>query len=159
MTGRWVEIEFDCLPLRSITRLDVPVDASPVYEQFVLRVKEAMSRHGSHNTYYLHGGRCAYYLTNDPAQGKIEFAFEGTVMTDEGDRSTKAVDINVKLQGETCSWLSEPFVGFLAESVQHAVLVEFNRYINAGDLEKTQQRIQAVQEQSDSAEGFVGMYL
>ena len=42
MMGQWVEIEFDCLPLRSINRLDVPVDASPVYEQFVLRVKAAM---------------------------------------------------------------------------------------------------------------------
>ena len=57
MSGQWVEIEFDCLPLRSVTRLDVPVDASPVYEQFVLRVKEAMAKHGSHNTYYLHRGR------------------------------------------------------------------------------------------------------
>jgi len=159
MTGRWVEIEFDCLPLRSVTRLDVPVDASPAYEQFVLRVKAAMSKHGSHNTYYLHRGTCAFYLTNDPAHGKVQFAFEGTVMTDESDRCTKAVDINVKLKGETCGWLSEPIVGFLAESVQHALLVEFNRYIDAGDLEKTQQRIKAVQEQSDSAEGFVGMYL
>jgi hypothetical protein len=159
MTGRWVEIEFDCLPLRSVTRLDVPVDASPVYEQFVLRVKEAMSKHGSHNTYYLHRGTCVYHLTNDPAHGKVEFSFEGTVMTDEGDRSTRAVDIHVKLHGETCSWLSEPIVGFLAESVQHAIVTEFNRYIDAGDLEKTEQRIKAVQDQSDSAEGFVGMYL
>jgi heme-degrading monooxygenase HmoA len=50
-------------------------------------------------------------------------------------------------------------VGFLAESVQQAVLVEFDRYIAAGDLAKTEERIQAVQSQSDSAEGFVGMYL
>ena len=159
MTGQWVEIEFDCLPLRSITRLDVPVDASPVYEQFVLRVKEAMSKHGTHNTYYLHRGMCTYHLTNDSAHGSVTFAFEGTVMTDSGDRRTKAVDISAKLHGETCSWLSEPIVGFLAESVQHALLVEFNRYIDAGDLEKTEQRIKAVQEQSDAADGFVGMYL
>jgi hypothetical protein len=159
MTGQWVEIEFDCLPLRSVTRLDVPVDASPAYEQFVLRVKAAMSKHGSHNTYYLHRGTCTYHLTNDPAQGTVSFALEGTVMTGEKDRRTKAVDISVKLEGETCGWLSEPIVGFLAESVQHAVLVEFDRYIDAGDLEKTEQRIKAVQEQSDLAEGFVGMYL
>jgi hypothetical protein len=159
MTGRWVEIEFDCLPLRSVTRLDVPVDASPGYEQFVLRVKSAMAKHGSHNAYYLHRGSCVYYLTNDPAHGKVEFGFEGTVLTDENDRRTKAVDLNVKLDGETCAWLSEPVVGFLAESVQHAVWIEFNRYIDAGDLEKTQERIRAVQRQSDSAEGFVGMYL
>ena len=159
MSGQWVEIEFDCLPLRSVTRQDVPVDASPVYEQFVLRVKEAMAKHGSHNTYYLHRGRCSYHLTNDPARGGVSFAFEGTVMTGEDDRQTKAVDVSVKLDGETCAWLSEPVVGFLAESVQQAVLVEFDRYIAAGDLAKTEERIQAVQSQSDSAEGFVGMYL
>lgn len=159
MTGQWVEIEFDCLPLRSITRLDVPVDASPAYEQFVLRVKAAMSKHGSHNTYYLHRGSCTYHLTNDPSRGTVCFDFEGTVMTGPSDRRTKAVDIAVKLRGETCAWLSEPVVGFLAESVQHALLVEFDRYIEAGDLEKTEQRIKAVQQQSDAAEGFVGMYL
>lgn len=159
MNGNWVDLEFDCLPLRSITRLDVPVDASPVYEQFVLRVKAAMQKHGSHNTYYLHRGKCTYHLTNDPARGSVTFSFEGTVMTDTTDRKTKAVDISVKLAGETCAWLSEPIVGFLAESVQHAVLVEFNRYIEAGDLEKTEQRIRAVQQQSDAADGYVGMYL
>lgn len=83
MAGQWVEIEFDCLPLRSVTRLDVPVDASPVYEQFVLRVKEAMAQHGSHNTYYLHRGRCSYHLTNDPGCGRVSFKFEGTVMKPE----------------------------------------------------------------------------
>jgi uncharacterized protein (DUF1330 family) len=157
--GQWVEAEFECLPLRSITRLDVPVDASPAYEQFVLRVKDAMAKHGTHNAYYLHRGKCAYHLTNDPAQGRVVFAFEGTVLTDESDKTTKAVDLTVTLDRETCSWLTEPIVGFLAESVHHAIMVEFDRYILAGDLEKTNQRIKAIQEQSDSAEGFVGMYL
>ena len=73
MTGQWVDIEFDCLPLRSVTRLDVPVDASPVYEQFVLRVKEAMNKHGSHNTYYLHHGTCTYHLTNNSERGSVTF--------------------------------------------------------------------------------------
>ncbi len=159
MTGQWVEIEFDCLPLRSVTRLDVPVDASPAYEQFVLRVKQAMTKHGSHNAYYLHRGICTYHLTNDPEIGTVTFRFEGTLLTGEKDRLTKAVDISVKLEGETCSWLSEPVVGFLAESVQHALMVEFDRYIEAGDLEKTEQRIKAVQDESDAADGFVGMYL
>ena len=80
-------------------------------------------------------------------------------MTDSSDRTTKAVDISTKLASETCAWLSEPIVGFLAESVQHALLIEFNRYIEAGDLEKTEQRIKAVQEQSDASDGYVGMYL
>ena len=159
MNGKWVEIEFDCLPLRSVTRLDVPVDASPKYEQFVLRVKAAMQLHGTHNSYYLHRGKCTYHLTNDPDVGEVVFAFEGTVLTDSEDVKTKVVEVTVKLEGETCSWLSEPMVGFLSESVQHAVLVEFDRYISAGDLKKTEERIKAIQADSDAQEGFVGMYL
>ena len=42
-------------------------------------------------------------------------------------------------------------VGFLAESVQHAVLVEFDRYIEAGDLEKTEQRFGEEEEQPHGA--------
>jgi hypothetical protein len=30
---RYVEIVFDCLPLRSVGRLDIPIDASPKYRQ------------------------------------------------------------------------------------------------------------------------------
>ena len=159
MTGQWVDIEFDCLPLRSVTRLDVPVDASPKYDQFVLRVKAAMEKHGSHNAYSLHRGTCTYHLTNDPDVGTVVFCFEGVVLTSDKDLRTKGVDIEVKLEGETCAWLSEPIVGFLAESVQHALLVEFDRYIEAGDLQKTEERIKAVQAKSDEADGFVGMYL
>ncbi len=159
MVGSWVEVEFDCLPLRSVTRLDVPVDASPAYEQFVLRVKEAMSTHGTHNTYYLHRGVCTYHLTNDPARGKIVFSFEGTVMTGEQDRRTKAIDVRVSLKAETCDWLNESMVDFLSESVRNALMVEFDRYIDAGDLKKTEERIQAIQQQSDASDGFVGMYL
>ena len=157
--GQWVEIEFDCLPLRSVTRLDVPVDASPVYEQFVLRVKDAIKKHGTHNTFYLHQGRCVFHLTNDRNCGEVAFRFEGTVMTGEKDRQTKSVDLSVELDRETCAWLSEPFVTFLNESVQHAVRVEFDRYIQAGDLDKTEERLRKVNEQCDDAGGFVGMYL
>ena len=105
MSKRWVEVEFDCLPLRSVTRLDVPLDASPKYEQFVLRVKAAITQHGSHNTYYLHGGKCVFHLTNDPQRGEIAFSFEGTAMTCSKDRQTKSVDLTVELSRETCGWL------------------------------------------------------
>ena len=158
MVGNWVEIEFDCLPLRSISRLDVPVDASPKYEQFVLRVKEAMSKHGTHNTYYLHRGTCVYRLTNDANRGEIVFSFEGTVLTGARDVQTRAVDIRVEILRETCEWLNEPMVEFLSESVRQALLVEFDRYIEAGDLEKTRQRIEQMQNDGDP-DSFVGMYL
>lgn len=159
MAGKWVEIEFDCLPLRSISRLDVPVDASPKYEQFVLRVKEAISVHGTHNTFYLHRGRCSYHLTNDANTGEVTFAFEGTVMTCEKDLMTKAVDLSVELHTETCNWLNEPIVEFLAESVRQALRVEFDRYIEAGDLQKTRERIEKLQSDNDSPDVFTGMYL
>ena len=159
MIGHWVEIEFDCLPLRSVTRIDVPVDASPKYEQFVLRVKAAMEKHGTHNTYYLHHGTCTFHLTNDAKRGAVAFTVEGCVMTDSEDRRTRAVDVDVQLSRESCSWLSEPAVAFLAESVRHALVVEFDRYIAAGDLKKTEERIRMIQQESDAAGGFVGMYL
>ena len=159
MAGNWVEIEFDCLPLRTVTRLDVPVDASPKYEQFVLRVKDAINKHGSLNTYYLHQAHCTYHLTNDPKRGMVRFRFEGTVLTGEQDRHSKQADLIVSLEQETCAWLTEPMVEHLSESVRQAVLVEFDRYIEAGDLEKTKQRIAQQQAESDEAGGFVGMYL
>lgn len=159
MDARWVEIEFDCLPLRTVTRLDVPVDASPRYEQFVLRVKQAIAKHGTLNSYYLYQAHCTYHLTNDPARGQIRFAVEGVVLTDTSDQHAKQSDLIVRLEQETCAWLTEPIVEFFAESVRQAVLVEFDRYIRAGDLRKTEERIRQIQQQSDNAGGFVGMYL
>ncbi len=157
--GRWVDIEFDCLPLRSVTRLDIPLDASPVYEQFVLRVKAAIEKHGAHNAYYLSSASCTFHLTNDPNAGTVRYAIEGTVLTDVGDLTTRAVDLSVRLDRETCPWLTEPIVDFLAESVRQAVIVEFNRYIEAGDLRRTQERVEKIQSESDASGGFVGMYL
>ncbi|TWU45536.1 hypothetical protein Q31b_07100 [Novipirellula aureliae] len=159
MFGKWVEVEFDCLPLRSVSRIDVPLDASPTFEQFVLRVKAAMAKHGAHNTYYLHRGVCRFHLTNDPLIGMVEFSFEGTVMTGQKDLKTKALELKVELTRETCDWLTGPFVELLAETAQRAVMVEFDRYIEAGDLQKTEDRIKAIEEQSDAEGGFLGMYL
>jgi hypothetical protein len=157
--GQWVEIEFDCLPLRTVTRIDVPVDASPAYEQFVLRVKAALEKHGTHNAYYLYAANCTFHLTNDPQNGMVRYAVEGVVLTDDTDRKSRGCDLNVRLDRETCSWLTEPVVDFLAESVRHAMMAEFDRYILAGDLEKTRQRIEKVQAEAEAAGGFIGMYL
>jgi hypothetical protein len=157
--NRWVEITFDCLPLRSVTRLDVPLDASPKYQAFCECVSTAMETHGSHNTYYLYNGRCAYHLTNHEDVGMIQFRFEGTVMTDEQDRRTVRCDLDAKLVRETCGWLTEPIVAWLTETVSQSVAVEFGRYIEAGDLEKTKQRIEKLQAVSDESGGFIGMYL
>jgi hypothetical protein len=158
-TGKWVDIEFDCLPLRSVTRLDVPFDASPVYEQYVLRVKAAIEKHGSHNAYYLSSASCTFHLTNDPNSGTVRYTIEGTVLTNNDDLKTRAADLIVRLDRETCPWLTEPIVDFLAESVRHAIVVEFDRYIEAGDLRRTQERLDKLQSETDASGGFVGMYL
>lgn len=156
---RCVEISFDCLPLRTVGRLDIPIDASPKYQQRCECIKGAMERHGCFNSYYLYNAKAIYYLTNDSARGMLEFSFEGTVLTDTSDEKTKSADLKIKLKGETCDWLTQPVVDWFLQTVREAVKVEFDRYINAGDLDKTRQRIKEIEEASDGADGFLGMYL
>ena len=156
---RWVEISFDCMPLRSVTRFDIPLDASPKYRAFCETVKAAIEKHGSMNSYFLYNARCCYHLTNDANIGSIEFKFYGTVLTDEGDARTKRCDLSVDLVGETCPWLSSPIVEWFQDTVARSVAVEFDRYISAGDLQQAKQRIERIQQASDEAGGFVGMYL
>ena len=40
--SEYVEIEFDCLPLRSVGRMDIPIDASPNYRARCERIKHAL---------------------------------------------------------------------------------------------------------------------
>jgi hypothetical protein len=157
--NRWVEISFDCLPLRTIGRLDVPLDASPKYQGFCERIKQAIEKHGSHNTYYLHNATCIYHLVNHAESGLLEFRFEGVALTDSTDERTDTCDLQVDLVRETCDWLTEPAVAWFAETVPHSLRVEFDRYIEAGDLQQAKERIEKIQAASDDAGGFVGMYL
>ncbi|MCR9118243.1 MAG: hypothetical protein NXI22_15015 [bacterium] len=157
--SRWVEITFDCMPLRSIGRLDIPIDASPKFRAFCERVKAAIEKHGSHNTYYLHNAQAVFHLTNSPDLGMLEFAFEGTVFTGANDLETRKCEFEIELRRETCDWLSEPIVQWFEETLNRAVMAEFDRYIQAGDLQKTKQRLEELQQQADEAGGFMGMYL
>lgn len=156
---RWVEISFDCLPLRSVGRLDAPLDASPKFQQFCERVKTALDKHGAHNTYYLYNARCVYHLANSAEVGMIDFAFEGVAITDPNDQETKHCDLEVELKRETCPWLTEPIVAWFASIVQHSVAVEFDRYIAAGDLKQAQERIAKIQAKIEEQGGYLGMYL
>jgi hypothetical protein len=154
-----VEISFDCLPLRSLGRLDVPIDASPGLRAMAERIQKAIRKHGSHNTYYLHKAACVFRLTNDPGMGTLEFAFEGTVLTDPEDGKTVHADLDVTLRRETCEWLTEPVVSWFRETVSQAVVVEFDRYIAAGNVQRAVERLARLQAESDSHEGFLGMGL
>ena len=63
------------------------------------------------------------------------------------------------MAAETCDWLTEPFVQWFKGTVKRSVAVEFDRYVRAGDLQKAQERIDRIQQESDESGGFVGMYL
>ncbi len=157
--NRYVDLTFDCLPLRTISRVDIPIDASPKYQARCERILKAMEAHGTFNTYYLYNAKCVYHLTNRDEVGMLEFHFEGTVMTDSTDQHTERTDIEVELKRETCDWLTEPVVAWFVETVRRAVIVEFDRYIAAGDLEQAVRRVERLQKESDRSGGFVGMYL
>ena len=81
------------------------------------------------------------------------------MLTCEADEQTRDCHLQVELKRETCDWLTQPIVDWFAESVRHAVEVEFDRYIQAGDLEKTKERIDQLEASQEATEGFLGMYL
>jgi hypothetical protein len=156
---RFVDIAFDCVPLRSIGRLDIPIDASPAYRALCERLKQALAKHGSYNSYYLHNARCVFHLTNREDLGTLEFEFQGTVLTDPEDRHAVHADLEVTLVRETCDWLTEPIVAWFHDTVTQAVLVEFDLYIAAGDLDRARQRIEQIQARVEQSGGFIGMDL
>jgi hypothetical protein len=154
-----VEIAFECLPLRSVGRFDAPLDASGDVVAFYHRLRQAAQKHGLYNTYYLHQARCVFRLTNDEQVGMVEFAFEGTVLTDTEDRKTLKCDLSVELSRDVCEWLTAAATAWLAETVRQAVRIEFDRYIAAGDLRRTVERIERLRAESDARGGFLGMGL
>jgi hypothetical protein len=154
-----VAIRFDCIPLRAVQGLAVPTEASPGYRARLERMHRAAARHGSRNAYYLTGGACTFQFTNVPHAGWVRFAFEGTVLTDDGDGHCVGSDLAVRLDKETCDWLTQPAVEWLAVSVRHAIEAEFDRYIAAGDLARAKERLAREQEACDASGGFLGMNL
>lgn len=157
--NRWVEITFRCLPLRSVASFAPPVDAPPEAAATYRKLRAAAQKHGLHNAYFLHEGTCVFHVTNHDQIGTIAFAFAGTVLTDAGDVHALRCDLEVELTGEVCEWLVAPVVEWFAESVREAVKVEFDRFIAAGDLDKTIRRLQQLQAESDAQGGFLGAWL
>jgi hypothetical protein len=154
-----VDVSFECLPLRDVARLDVPLDASEQYQQFVLMVKRAIDEHGRHNTYFLSRGHCVYFLTNEPDLGEITFHFYGTVFTDADDVRCVGADLTVEFASETCPWLIQSVIDWMLESVTYTVKSEFDRYIRSGDLQKARQLAAERLALANEAGGFLGMYL
>lgn len=80
-------------------------------------------------------------------------------MTDGDDRKTIACDLRVDLQGDTCDWANAKIIAWFQESVRRAVMVEFDRYIAAGDLERAVERLRKLEEQADARGGYLGLGL
>lgn len=135
------------------------MDASPKLEAKLLRIRQAIEQHGTFNTYYLHNAACTFHFTNDRSVGSVKFEVEGTLFTNQEDKAAVSTHFQVQLEKETCDWLNQGIVSWLAESVPRAIRVEFNRYIAAGDLAKTRERMESIEQSVEESRGFVGMYL
>ena len=81
------------------------------------------------------------------------------VITDSGDMQAQHADLEVELIRETCDWLTAPVVEWFQQAVQYAVCVDFDRYIEAGDLARTKERMAKLQAEIEKSGGHVGMYL
>src|SRR5690606_24090780 len=92
-----VDIAFECLPLRTVARLDVPLDASETLQRRGARIKAAFEAYGPERTYYLYNARCIYRFANSEVEGMCRFEFEGVVRTDAGDRKCEETSLEVRL--------------------------------------------------------------
>jgi len=154
-----VTIRFDCTPLRSVVNAKVPTEASPRFRALVERMQAAAGRHGTRNTHYLTNASCTFHFTNSADSGWVEFSVEGTVITDDRDTHTVGSDLTVALSKENCDWLNQPAVNWLALSARRAIEVEFDRYIAAGDLGRTLERLATEQAAIETGGGYLGMNL
>jgi hypothetical protein len=138
-----VEIAFDCLPLRSVGRLDVPLDASESFRRRAEDIKAALSEFGPERTYYLYNAHCVFRFSNSEFDGVCRFEFEGVVRTDAGDRICQESLVDPRLMSETCGGIPPEVQSWLAQQVRHAVRVEFDRFIAAGQLDEASRRLGA----------------
>jgi hypothetical protein len=151
-----VDIAFDCLPLRSIGRVDVPLDASPAFRSRCERLQRAIDTHGADNAYYLYNTRCIFRLANSDLINMVRFTFDGTVMTDRSDGKAERTDLEVKLTAETCGGMPADVLAWFGPILERAVLIEFDRFIAAGRLAARVSELGKVASVADLA-GFAGM--
>ena len=129
-----VDIEFDCLPLRSVGRVDIPLDASPTFRARGERLQQAIKTHADKNAYFLYNTQCTYRLANSEIANMLRFTFDGTVLTDRSDCQAEQADLAIELAAETCGGVPPAALEWLRGIVERAVLIEFDRFITAGHL-------------------------
>jgi hypothetical protein len=128
---RAIEIAFDCLPLRSVSRFDAPLDASEAYRHRIEQLKAAAETLGPERSYFLYNTRCVFRFANSEVEGICRFEFEGAVKTDAGDRKCDRTLLDVRLISETCGGIPAEVEAWLAERVRQDVAIEFDRFIAA----------------------------
>jgi hypothetical protein len=151
-----VDIAFDCLPLRSVGRIDVPLDASPAFRVRCERLQKSIDTYGVENAYYLYNTRCVFRLANSDVENMLRFTFEGTLSTDRGDARAAWADLAIELAAETCGAVSREVLEWFDGVVTRAVLIEFDRFIAAGKLAERVVEVGRVDEISGLA-GFAGI--
>jgi hypothetical protein len=67
--------------------------------------------------------------------------------------------LSVNLDQENVPWLEQHVVDWFTETVSNAVIEEFNQFIQAGDSQKTKQRIEQLEKTLADSGGFLGMGL
>jgi hypothetical protein len=67
--------------------------------------------------------------------------------------------LSVNLDQENVPWLEQHVVDWFTETVSNAVIEEFNQFIQAGDAQKTKQRIEQLEKTLADSGGFLGMGL
>ena len=151
-----VDIAFDCLPLRSVGRVDVPLDASPAFRARCERLQQAIEAHGVENAYFLYNTRCTYRLANSEIANMLRFSFDGTVLTDRSDGKAERADLAVELCAETCGSVPPAVLEWFGGIVKRAVLIEFDRFIGAGQLAERVAQLGTVGSIADISD-FTGM--
>jgi hypothetical protein len=130
----YVDIAFECLPLRAVGRTDVPLDASPSFRVRIEHLKRSVEAHGTENAYFLYNAHCTYRLANSDVDGMLRLAFEGTVLTDVSDAKAERADLEITLAAETCGGVPREVLAWFERAAKQAVLIEFDRFISAGML-------------------------
>jgi hypothetical protein len=88
----------------------------------------------------------------------LRFTFEGTVRTDQSDVQARDADLQIELAAETCGGLPPAVLAWFRGVVKRAVLIEFDRFIAAGQLAQHVSQIGTV-ESIDQLPSFSGLHV
>lgn len=132
------------------------MDAPEEFQELCRRFVVALRKHGTAHTYYLHTATAEFRLSNGP-DASVKFAFEGTAWTDSDDRKTTRLEIDTELIASDFDPFDPAVEQFFSQAVHRAVMAEFDRYIEAGELQKAVQRAKEAMLQSELSGGYMGM--